>query len=326
LLVDDQPFVAEAILRMLAGEPDLEFHYCADPSEALPRARDLGATVVLQDLVMPGIDGMTLVRFFRANTATSAIPVIVLSSKEEPLDKSAAFSVGASDYLVKLPDRIELIARIRAHSRSYLAHKQRDEAIVALRELSKKLEESNAALERLSQTDALTGIANRRRFDDALVAEWRRAYRADTSLAALLIDIDHFKQFNDACGHQQGDECLIKVAAALASGVRRPADLVARYGGEEFVALLPETPIDGALTVARNMADALAAVALPHPRSSVGPLTTVSIGAAAVRPRAAGKAEGLIEAADAALYQSKHAGRNRATAWVPPEADAVARP
>jgi sigma-B regulation protein RsbU (phosphoserine phosphatase) len=128
LLVDDQLIVGEAVRRLLADEPDIRFHFCSDPTKALERAQEIGPTVILQDLVMPEIDGLTLVKFFRANQKTREVPMIVLSSKEEPVIKAQAFAVGANDYLVKLPDRVELIARIRYHSKGYIAQLERNEA------------------------------------------------------------------------------------------------------------------------------------------------------------------------------------------------------
>jgi phosphoserine phosphatase RsbU/P len=132
LLVDDQPIVAEAVKRMLAGETDMDFHYCADPSRAVSEALQFSPTVILQDLMMPDIDGLTLVQWYRAHPKLRDIPLIVLSSREEATTKAEAFALGANDYLVKLPDRIELIARIRYHSRGYIALLQRNEAYRAL--------------------------------------------------------------------------------------------------------------------------------------------------------------------------------------------------
>lgn len=128
LLVDDQAMIGEAIRRALAAQEDLEFLYCGKPEEALKIAEEFKPTVILQDLVMPGVDGLTLLREYRANAATADIPVVVLSTKEEPAVKSEAFALGASDYLIKLPDPIELIARVRHHSRAYLNQVQRDAA------------------------------------------------------------------------------------------------------------------------------------------------------------------------------------------------------
>ena len=132
LLVDDQAMVGEAVRRMLANEPDVDFHYCGNPAEAVEAVERLKPTVILQDLIMPGVDGLTLVRQYRANAATKDIPVIVLSTKEDPVVKKDAFMAGANDYLVKLPDKIELIARIRLHSKAYLNQIQRDEAYRSL--------------------------------------------------------------------------------------------------------------------------------------------------------------------------------------------------
>jgi phosphoserine phosphatase RsbU/P len=139
LLIDDQPMIGEAVRRMLAGEPDIVFHYCRDASRALDEAGRLKPTVILQDLVMPHIDGLTLVKMVRANEPTRETPMIVLSTKEEPIVKAEAFALGANDYIVKLPDRIELLARIRYHSRGYINLLQRNEAYEALLESQRRL-------------------------------------------------------------------------------------------------------------------------------------------------------------------------------------------
>ncbi|MCE9548080.1 MAG: SpoIIE family protein phosphatase [Planctomycetia bacterium] len=147
LLIDDQPIIGEAVRRMLSEQPEITLHYCSDPIQALPMANELRPTVILQDLVMPEIDGLTLVKFFRANPATRDTPLIVLSSKEEPLTKAEAFARGANDYLVKLPDKIELIARIRHHSQGYINLLERNEAYAALaRSQQRMAEEIEAAV------------------------------------------------------------------------------------------------------------------------------------------------------------------------------------
>jgi len=145
LLVDDQAIVGEAVRRCLADLPDVAFHYCADPKEAVAVATELKPTVILQDLVMPGVDGLELLKQYRATPATRNVPVIVLSTKEEPKTKALAFELGANDYLVKLPDRVELVARVRFQSQFFLNQIERDEAYVALRSLNQKLEEADAA-------------------------------------------------------------------------------------------------------------------------------------------------------------------------------------
>jgi sigma-B regulation protein RsbU (phosphoserine phosphatase) len=139
LLIDDQAIVAETVRRMLAPETDIVFHYCQDPAKAIETANKVQPTVILQDLLMPDIDGLMLVKFFRANKATREIPMIVLSSKEEPIIKAQAFALGANDYVVKLPDRLEVIARIRYHSRGYIAQLERNEAYERLAESQRQL-------------------------------------------------------------------------------------------------------------------------------------------------------------------------------------------
>src|SRR5437762_13743573 len=151
LLVDDQAMVCEAVRRALANQSDIDFHYCAEAREAISLANQIKPTVILQDLVMPGIDGLTLVSQLRANPATKDTPIIVLSTNENPQVKGQAFAMGANDYLVKLPDKIERVARIRYHSRAYLNQVQRDAAYRALRESQQQLIESNSALISLNQ-------------------------------------------------------------------------------------------------------------------------------------------------------------------------------
>ena len=317
LLVDDQAMVAEAIRRMMADQPDIEFHYCPDPKQAIQQAVSVKATVILQDLVMPDVDGMTLVRFYRNNPATRDIPVIVLSSKDDAKVKSDAFYQGATDYLVKLPEKIELLARIRAHTKSYLAQKERDEAITTLRKLQEQLEKmnteltrSNDELQRLSTLDGLTGVANRRQFDETLEREWQRATRTGSPISLIFADIDFFKTYNDHYGHQVGDDCLKKVAAALQQTVHRPADLVSRYGGEEFVIVLPETNAEGALAVAEKVLGKVAGLGIPHAASPVAERLTISVGVATLRPPPEQPAEQLVTQADQALYRAKGRGRN----------------
>lgn len=308
LLVDDQPIIAEGIRRMLADNDDIVFHYCEDPSKAIQMASDIEATVILQDLVMPDIDGMTLVRFFRANMETRNIPIIVLSSKEDPQVKSDAFSNGANDYLVKLPDQIELLARIRAHSKSYIHQLERDSAFQAMREMQKQLEETNKKLHELSSLDGLTGIANRRQFDETLDKEWRRATRNELPLSLILIDIDFFKPFNDNYGHQAGDDCLIRVAKTLQEAIVRPTDLIARYGGEEFTAILPDTDIEGAAVVAERLRTAVESLGIVHSHSKADEHVTISLGIS--ENTELPDLESLIQKADQRLYVAKESGRN----------------
>jgi len=248
---------------------------------------------------------------FRDHPPTAQVPIIVLSSREDPRDKSRAFASGASDYLVKLPDQVELVARVHAHSSRFLTQLQRDAAYRELQELGRQLAEKNAILEQLSSLDGLTGIANRRRFDTALDEEWRRARRDDKDLSLVMIDVDFFKRYNDRYGHLRGDDCLRQVAATLATEAHRAGDLVARYGGEEFVVLLPGTAADGVAVVADGMRQRVEALALPHVASEVADHVTISLGSATLRPDEYSTPQRLIELADLALYEAKKSGRNR---------------
>ncbi|WP_417661172.1 diguanylate cyclase [Pseudomonas sp.] len=311
LLVDDQAMIGEAVRRALAGEEGIDFHFCSDPHKAVEVAQQIKPTVILQDLVMPGIDGLNLLCAYRAEPALQDIPIIVLSTKEDPQVKSAAFANGANDYLVKLPDSIELIARIRYHSRSYIALQQRDEAFRALRESQQQLLEANLVLQRMMKSDGLTGLANRRHFDEYLEIEWTRALREHSQLSLIMIDVDYFKVYNDQFGHVAGDDVLRRVGAALADSCSRSSDLAARYGGEEFAMILPGTSPGGARLQAEKIRRAVEALDIPHCRPETGSPVTVSIGVATVIPVAGGSSLALVEKADNGLYMAKGNGRNQ---------------
>lgn len=207
LLVDDQAFVAESVRRMLRDEPDIVFEYCADPTEAIRRANELGPTVILQDLVMPEVDGLTLVRFFRANPRTRDVPLIVLSTKEEPAVKAEAFARGANDYLVKLPDRLELLARVRYHSRGYIALQERNEAFRRLaesqRELAKEIEQAANYVQSLLPEPLTAG---------PIRTDWRfvpSLHLGGDSFGYHWLDQEHFAMYLlDVSGHGVGASLL----------------------------------------------------------------------------------------------------------------------
>lgn len=311
LLVDDQAMIGEAVRRALSVDLNIGFHYCAEPEKALQAAEMTRPTVILQDLVMPGTDGLTLVRKYRATPALREVPIIVLSTKEEPTVKSASFTAGANDYLVKLPDTIELIARVRYHSRSYINLQQRDAAYRALRRSQQQLLETNLELQRLTHSDGLTGLSNRRYFDEYLMAEWRRAERERTELGLLMIDVDNFKSYNDTYGHVRGDEVLKRVAETIQQVANRPADLTARFGGEEFAIVLPGASGGGLRLLAERVRREVESLSLVHAGSSTGPVLTISVGGASAVPEPGMTATQIVESADRALYQAKRDGRNR---------------
>lgn len=318
MLVDDQPFVAELLQRQLTGQPDINFHYCQDPVQAVSTAEKIGPTVILLDFAMPEIDGLTLCHFFRAHPATHDIPIVMLSSTDDPVTKAQAFEAGANDYLVKLPDTIELVARLRYHSAAYISKMQRDDAYRALRASQLKLEELNVKLLKLANIDGLTGISNRRSFDERLLDEWSRASRNKQPLSLIMLDVDWFKQYNDKFGHLEGDECLKKIAKVSQDVVSRPGDVVARWGGEEFILLLPETDSSGAKQVSEKLRVEVENLHIPHPDSSVSPYLTVSLGVLTGIPDFNSSADTFIKLVDEALYRAKDAGRNQIVVAAPP--------
>ncbi len=199
LLIDDQAMIGEMVRRMVAPESDIVFHYCKDPNEAIETAKQVQPSVILQDLVMPDIDGLELVTKFREDELTREIPLIVLSTKEEPTVKAEAFSRGANDYLVKLPDRLELIARIRYHSRGYIAMLERNEAYKALQESQRKLADEVA-----KAAAYVKSLLPAPMEDGPIRAEWRFIPSADLGGDAFNyhpLDDDHFAFYLlDVCG------------------------------------------------------------------------------------------------------------------------------
>lgn len=182
--------------------------------------------------------------------------------------------------------------------------------------MEEELQRANKKLEALSYLDGLTGVPNRRLYDQTLTTEWARALRSGSSLSLIVIDIDHFKDYNDQCGHIQGDECLRQVAEALQSVAVRSTDFFARYGGEEFVLLLPDTAREAARDIAERCRRCILELALPHPASSTGLLLTISAGVASMEPKQGTDQSELFSAADRMLYQAKRNGRNRfACSW-----------
>jgi len=289
LVVDDSPENLQVISAVLKEHYKVKVAINGERALALATAAE-PPDLILLDVMMPGMDGYEVCTRLKHNPATARIPVLFISSRDEEEDEARGLSLGAIDYIVK-PIRPSIVqARVRNHI---------------------DLKRSRDLLERLTTQDHLTGISNRRRFDDYLAAEWRRAAREQTPLSLIAIDIDHFKAFNDHYGHPRGDHCLIHVARALASCVTRTTDLVARCGGEEFACVLPATDSGGAERLAEQMRAGIVAQCLEHAHSSTHSHITISLGVATAVPRADETAQVLIDLADAALYEAKSAGRNR---------------
>jgi diguanylate cyclase (GGDEF)-like protein len=265
---------------------------------------DAPVDLVIMGVDLPGLDGIGAILTLKSYRAYEDIPVIAITHRSDEATLDRAFAAGASDYIVKPVSAIELRARVRS-----ALQLRREMVKRMLRE--RELERLARKLERMSNLDSLTGLANRRCFDDALVKEWVRNGRADAPLGLVMIDIDHFKHYNDALGHVDGDACLRRVAEAIRAVVHRPGDMVARYGGEEFAVILPNTDYAGAMAVADNIHASVARTGIAHPDSAVSCAVTVSIGVASGIPTCLSTPEHLLMAADRALYEAKEAGRNR---------------
>ncbi len=316
LIVDDSPSNLEVLSRMLR-ERGYRFRVANGGRRAIASAQAQPPDIVMLDITMPEMDGYEVCELLKKDPRTGEVPVIFISALDDALDKVRAFRVGGADYVSKPFQVEEVLARIDHQLR--IARLQEDLARQN-RELAAKNErllELSRELERLSRTDALTGLANRRHLMEVLDRESRRAIRARAPFSLLIVDVDHFKPFNDGYGHQAGDECLRRVAAALRDALNRPEDSVGRYGGEEFVIALPGTAAPGALEVGRRLGDAVRACAIPHehlPISRSSPVVTISGGIATLEVGASAPLDTLLALADAALYRAKDEGRDRVLA------------
>ena len=258
--------------------------------EALEIAREAKPDLILLDVIMPGMNGFAVCKALKADPLTADIPVLFLTALSGDTDEAMALAGGASDFIIKPISPPVLAARVKNHL---------------------ELKRNRDILRALTLLDGLTGIANRRRFDEQLHQEWLRCGRRAKPLSVILGDVDFFKCYNDGYGHVQGDDCLRRVAKAMAESLHRPGDLAARYGGEEFVCILPETDQEGARAVAETVHQAVAALGLPHEFSEVADHVTISLGVATAWPGECVTPEDLTRHADQNMYEAKRQGRNR---------------
>ncbi len=291
LVVDDQPINIQTLYQTFSE--DHQVLMATSGIAALQVCENKLPDLILLDVMMPDMDGYELCRRLKDDARLRDIPVVFVTARNDEAAETLALDVGAVDFISKpINTRI-----VRARVKTHLALKsQRD------------------LLRSLAYIDGLTSVFNRRLFDERLVMEWDRSARNGAVLSVILIDVDHFKRYNDHYGHLEGDTCLRAVARALKDNVRRPADLVARYGGEEFGCILPETDLPGALQLADRLRQAVAEQQILHADSPVNACVTISLGVASIYgPHEKHDPQTLLATADTMLYQSKSDGRNRTT-------------
>lgn len=251
----------------------------------------------------------------KANRAFSEVPIIAITCPERLMDFQKALETGITECISNAENETEIMLRIRTVLSYKYEIKRRQALERNLNEMSRQLEHTNQMLQLISSQDGLTGIANRRYFDQFINNEWRRAIRNGSTVSLIMIDIDYFKAYNDIYGHLEGDECLKKVAGVIQRTLKRSSDIAARYGGEEFAAVLPGTDLKGAIKIAKLIQENVIGLNIKHEGSKVLDCVTVSLGVASVIPSLDSHYEELIKKADTALYQAKRCGRNRVAIW-----------
>ena len=288
LIVDDMAANIEVLDSVLGDECEILF--ATNGEDAIEIAADHLPDIILLDVVMPNMDGYEVCARLKANHKTRDIPIIFITAMNQEEEESKGLNAGGIDYITKpiCPSVVKARVRNQLELKRYRDH-----------------------LKELSSLDGLTGIANRRQFDEWLDYEWRRARRSQIPITLLMMDIDYFKAYNDHYGHLAGDDCLKRVAEILKETARRPADFPARYGGEEFVLLLAEADAAGAVRVAEGLQQRMKSANIPHDFSDVAPYVTLSIGVGAIVPSDSQSSHQLIESADKCLYTAKKNGRNR---------------
>ena len=303
LVVDDQALVRRLLCRAMIKE-GYQVIEADDGEPCLALCEQQLPDIVLLDAMMPTMDGFTCCAALQARWGEQCPPILMITALDQQESVDRAFEVGATDYVTKPVHWAVLRQRVRRLLQTHWAMNE-------MRSLTAQLESANQKLQRLAFLDSLTQIANRRYFDETLGNEWRRLIREQAPISLILWDIDYFKFYNDTYGHPAGDRCLKQVASLIHQGLRRPADVAARYGGEEFAAILPNTPIEGAIRVAENIQKQLKAQSIPNAQSPISEFVTVSAGVAGVVPLLESSPADLLAATDQALYRAKAAGRDR---------------
>jgi diguanylate cyclase (GGDEF)-like protein len=275
-------------------DQDYDILFALNGLEAIDISLRERPDLIILDVMMPDLDGYTVCKTIKNHPHTKDIPIVFLTAHCDAEEEIRGLEMGAADFISK--PFYPKIVKIRVSNQIELKY-------------------AREKLTKLAITDGLTGIANRRYFDDQLAHEWTRARRLNQTLAIAMIDVDWFKKYNDHYGHQGGDDCLRQVANALSNVAKRDSDFVARYGGEEFAIILPMTQAENALELSKNICLALSNLELPHALSDFGHVT-LSVGVAVGCPKQNTTPHNLLVNADKALYTAKEKGRNRAVLFV----------
>lgn len=292
LLVDNDPLKLQLLHQIF--EDDHEVFCAISSAEALALCQTLQPDLILMDAQLTEMDGFEVCRRLKADAVTRDIPVIFVTANNDPFEEEQGLAAGAVDFISRSTSRNVMRARVKTHL---------------------SLKHHVDLLRSLNLIDDLTGIANRRHFDQALDNEWRRCVRGSRPVAVILIEIDFFKQFNDHYGQQAAEACLRQVAHCLKAGLTRSHDLTARYDGEKFVCLLPETPLEGALIKAEALRQAILNLAIPsQPSELAGKVVSISLGVAVMIPLNGIEERMLVEAAERALSDAKRIGYNQINA------------
>ena len=291
LIADDERFNLNILVDILKA--DYKVIVAKNGKQVLERAEANPPDLILLDIMMPEMDGYEACKKLKENEQTKEIPVIFITGMKDEGNEVKGFHLGAVDYITK-PFQAEIVmARVKVHL---------------------KMKWQTDMLRQMASIDGLTEIPNRQKFEEVFDREWKRAVRNKTPLSVAFMDIDFFKQYNDAYGHGRGDQCLKDVAQALVDSAHRPADFVARYGGEEFIAVFPETDLSGAMIIAEAMRRNVELLKIPHAPSADLDYVTISIGVNSVLPSGGFSDAALVSvvaAADEMLYKAKEAGRNQ---------------
>ncbi len=323
LVVDDKPDNLRVLSAILKRQGH-QVRTALNGDMALKAARSLTPSLILLDIKLPGINGYEICTLLKSEPKTSQIPIIFISALRDVDDIVKAFTVGGVDYITKPFKLEEVLARVShqlmiQHLQAQLQEQNQQlkgqnqllqKEILARTQAEIALKEANRRLQTLACTDSLTGIANRRYFDEYFHRMWLQMARERKFLSVILCDLDYFKLYNDTYGHIAGDACLRIAAQAIAQALHRPGDFVGRYGGEEFAVVLPDTDLDGATHVAHSIQSEFERLEIPHSRSPINKAVTCSMGVSAQIPYYLLPPDVLLDQADRALYKAKQTGRN----------------